>query len=100
MKLTTKERSLFANSISCYREWDTSGVFLVFSCKLFCLLECIFREAALNDALDGVDISVHCDVSIFAWLMDYIRADENVVDIDLEKISSICIHDLGMSHFR
>ena len=42
-------------------------------------LICHFREASLNDALDGVDISVHCDVSIFAWLMEYIGTDEKVI---------------------
>ena len=34
-----------------------------------------FREASLNEALDGVDISVHCDINTFAWLMDYIKYD-------------------------
>ena len=48
------------------------------------------REAALNDALEGVDISVHCDVSIFAWLMDYIRSEENVGKLGFLLF---CIHD-------
>ena len=36
------------------------------------------REASINDDLGGVDISVHCDVKIFAWLMQYVKADQNV----------------------
>ena len=38
----------------------------------------LFREASINDDLGGVDISVHCDVKIFAWLMQYVKADQHV----------------------
>ena len=39
----------------------------------------IFREASLSDSLEGVDISVHCDIKIFGWLMQYVSTEKIVI---------------------
>ena len=45
-----------------------------------------FRDITSGQSLEDVDISVHCDVTIFEWLMDWLRAqeksDDNDEDID------------------
>lgn len=35
-----------------------------------------FRDITSGQSLEDVDISVHCDVTIFEWLMDWLRAQE------------------------
>ncbi len=47
---------------------------------------------AQNDnGYDDIDISVHCDVEIFEWLMAYIHEPEKSPDIDKSIIVSILI---------
>ena len=33
-----------------------------------------FRDITSGQSLEDVDISVHCDVTIFEWLMDWLKA--------------------------
>lgn len=36
-----------------------------------------FRDITSGQNLEDVDISVHCDITIFEWLMKWIKAREN-----------------------
>jgi len=47
--------------------------------------------------LDDIDISVHCDIKIFEWLMKYLK-DNNEPKLDLKNVISILISSdfLGM----
>lgn len=42
-----------------------------------------YFEACLSDVakIDGIDISVHCDVKIFDWLMKYVKAKVSTTGI-------------------
>ncbi|CAK4075534.1 unnamed protein product [Aphanomyces euteiches] len=68
-----------------------------FVCNKTLLLDNMkYFKAYLNDASahEDIDISVHCDVSIFEWLFRYIHADEsNVSDstLGIENVTSILI---------
>jgi len=45
-----------------------------------------------NSSADDIDISVHCDVQIFEWLMQFINAlEEDKPKLDLNNIVSILI---------
>ena len=33
----------------------------------------VSRDVSLNSGLEEVDISVHCNISIFAWIMDWTK---------------------------
>ena len=35
-----------------------------------------FRDITSGQSLEDVDISVHCDVTIFEWLMDWLKAQD------------------------
>ena len=35
-----------------------------------------FRDITSGQSLEDVDISVHCDVTIFEWLMDWLKAQQ------------------------
>lgn len=50
---------------------ETRGTKKDFTCPQGLLLEKMvyFRDITLGQQLDDVDISVHCDVKIFDWLM-------------------------------
>ena len=39
------------------------------------------REASDGSNLEGVDISVHCDIHIFSWLMDWGKLPLEVICI-------------------
>lgn len=36
--------------------------------------ECLPQEIS---SPDDIDISVHCDIKIFQWLMEYVRSNDN-----------------------
>ena len=38
----------------------------------------IARDASNGSNLDGVDISVHCDIQIFSWLIDWVKQGDEV----------------------
>lgn len=48
-----------------------------------------FRDITSGQSLEDVDISVHCDVTIFEWLMDWLKAqakddsDHDIAAIDI-----------------
>lgn len=44
-----------------------------------------------ENGYDDIDISVHCDVEIFEWLMTYIHDPDNIPQIDKSIIVSILI---------
>ena len=35
-----------------------------------------FRDITSGQSLEDVDISVHCDVTIFEWLMEWLKAQQ------------------------
>lgn len=50
-----------------------------------------FRDITSGQSLEDVDISVHCDVTIFEWLMDWLKAQAKLDDSDhdIATITSI-----------
>ena len=48
--------------------------------------------------MDDIDISVHCDIKIFEWLMRYLK-DNTEPNLDLKNVISILISSdfLGMA---
>ena len=57
-----------------------------FKCDRGLLLEHMkYFEKYLADqkSLDDVDISVHCDINIFEWLMDYVHSRNPVLNVKL-----------------
>ena len=61
-----------------------------------------FRDITSGQSLEDVDISVHCDVTIFEWLMDWLKAQQlnglgiagadynpNAVDPDLDVATNL-----------
>ena len=44
-----------------------------------------------STSLDDIDISVHCDVKIFEWLMKYIKATIDRPPIEVKNVISILI---------
>ena len=52
-----------------------------------------FKEITDGQHLDDVDISVHCDIKIFDWLMCWVKYD-NIVDkpsLDSTSVVSILV---------
>jgi len=51
-----------------------------------------YFESYLKDTENNeeIDIWVHCDVNIFAWLMNYIKQDQKP-ELDLKNVVSILI---------
>lgn len=43
-----------------------------------------------NSSFDDIDISVHCDVQIFEWLMKYLE-QENAPALEVNNVISILI---------
>ena len=43
-------------------------------CPLFLIFTFSSRDITSGQSLEDVDISVHCDVTIFEWLMDWLKA--------------------------
>jgi hypothetical protein len=45
----------------------------------------LYFEKHLNDATTqkDIDISVHCDIKIFEWLLEYIRKKEGLIESNL-----------------
>jgi len=60
-----------------------------------------YFESYLKDTENNedIDIRVHCDVNIFAWLMSYIKEEEKPI-LDLKNVISILISSefLGIAH--
>jgi Domain of unknown function (DUF3342) len=72
-----------------------------FKCEKNLLLSQMkYFEQYLQDAqsLDDIDISVHCDIKIFEWLMRYLK-DNQEPKLDLKNVISILISSdfLGMA---
>lgn len=44
-----------------------------------------YFENYLSDqkSIDEIDISVHCDINIFEWLMNYVHSRNPVLDVKL-----------------
>ena len=55
---------------------DSRGEKKDFSCPQDLLLSQMgyFRDITAGQSLEDVDISVHCDIKIFEWLMDWIKS--------------------------
>ena len=72
---------------------ETRGTKKDFTCPQGLLLEKMvyFRDITLGQQLDDVDISVHCDVKIFDWLMCWTKHSEPADKPSLESASVISI---------
>ena len=71
-----------------------------FSCEKELLVTHMkYFEKYLTEAtsVDDIDISVHCDIKIFEWLMKYLKQkdllplDENSPKLDIKNVISILI---------
>ena len=57
-----------------------------FKCDRSLLLQYMkYFENYLSDqkSIDEIDISVHCDINIFEWLMNYVHSRNPVLDVKL-----------------
>ena len=72
---------------------ETRGTKKDFTCPQGLLLEKMvyFRDITLGQQLDDVDISVHCDVKIFDWLMCWTKHSDPAERPSLESASVISI---------
>ena len=56
--------------------------------------ECLPQEIS---SPDDIDISVHCDIKIFQWLMEYVKSNDND-NVGLTNMTAK--PKLGMKHLR
>ena len=72
---------------------ETRGTKKDFTCPQGLLLEKMvyFRDITLGQQLDDVDISVHCDVKIFDWLMCWVKHDNFIDKPSLDSSSVVSI---------
>lgn len=49
-----------------------------------------FAEVTLGQKLEDMDISVHCDIGIFEWLMQWVKKD-SVLEADWPQLDSQCV---------
>lgn len=73
---------------------ETNGVKRDFTCKRDLLLkEMKYFRSYITDSctFEDIDISVHCDINIFQWLMDYIKKEGPEPQLDVTWAISILI---------
>ena len=70
--------------------WNFWSVIVV-DCQFFIIQMGYFRDITTGQSLEDVDISVHCDVTIFEWLMKWIKNRDNLKS----NSSDGCSLDLG-----
>ena len=72
--------------------WDISGTFTLTTRQSIFRFP-TFREASLSDSLEVVDISVHCDIKIFGWLMHYVSTEnkDNLPILDDDNIIPVLV---------
>ena len=72
--------------------WDISGTFTLTTRQSIFQFP-TFREASLSDSLEVVDISVHCDIKIFGWLMHYVSTEnkDNLPILDDDNIIPVLV---------
>eukprot|EP01064_Diplonema_japonicum_P010278 TRINITY_DN17580_c0_g1_i1.p1 TRINITY_DN17580_c0_g1~~TRINITY_DN17580_c0_g1_i1.p1 ORF type:complete len:647 (+),score=125.47 TRINITY_DN17580_c0_g1_i1:44-1942(+) len=81
---------------------EVNNISRIFLCKRDILLqEMKYFKAYLSQdcSLDDLDISVHCDVSIFKWLMEYIHADPTKPEKQPQPDPTIAVSILISSDF-
>eukprot|EP01059_Diplonema_ambulator_P025536 TRINITY_DN42600_c0_g1_i1.p1 TRINITY_DN42600_c0_g1~~TRINITY_DN42600_c0_g1_i1.p1 ORF type:complete len:640 (+),score=101.66 TRINITY_DN42600_c0_g1_i1:74-1993(+) len=96
------ERSNAADRVTIHVHDEVNNISRNFMCKRETLLrEMKYFKAYLSDdcSLDDLDISVHCDVSIFKWLMEYIHADPNKAESKPVPEPTIAVSILISSDF-
>lgn len=72
---------------------ETRGTKKDFTCPQGVLMEkmAYFREITDGQHLDDVDISVHCDIKIFDWLMCWVKHDNFIDKPSLDSASVVSI---------
>lgn len=48
-----------------------------------------FAEVTAGQKLEDMDISVHCDIQIFEWLMKWVKKDSNQTDNNEPQLDAI-----------
>lgn len=63
-----------------------------FTCNQKVLIEKMgyFAQVTLGQKLEDMDISVHCDIGIFEWLMQWVKKD-SVLEADWPQLDSHCV---------
>ena len=95
----TKEEKLQRTVMEAKREIiihvcdETRGSKKDFTCPQGILMEkmAYFREITDGQHLDDVDISVHCDIKIFDWLMCWVKHDNFIDKPSLDSSSVVSI---------
>ena len=60
-----------------------------------------FRDITSGQSLEDVDISVHCDVTIFEWLMDWLKAQQlNGLNTDYPNAVVVVDQDLDVTNLE
>lgn len=66
------------------------------TCDFFCPQELLIRKMgyfatlASNQKLEDMDISVHCDIQVFDWLMKWIKYEEPTKNKDTNNNGNNC----------
>jgi len=50
-----------------------------------------FEAHTSEQSKDDLDISVHCDIAIFEWLMKYVKEKSNQPELTVKNVVSILI---------
>ncbi len=71
--------SLSSNDVTIHVCDDSRNAKKDFVCNQDILLSQMgyFRDLTAGQSLEDVDISVHCDITIFEWLMEWIKRQED-----------------------
>mmetsp|Transcript_66000 Transcript_66000/g.143830 ORF Transcript_66000/g.143830 Transcript_66000/m.143830 type:complete len:707 (-) Transcript_66000:127-2247(-) len=83
-----------SSSIIIHVRDDARHVRRDFACDRATLLAHMrYFEEALGDGSNGeeVDISVHCDVAVFAWLVEYMKDPQKAESLKVDTVVSILI---------
>lgn len=72
-----------------------------FTCNQKLLIEQMgyFAEVTQGQRLEDMDISVHCDVNIFDWLMRWVKRD-SVLEEDQPKLDCQCSVPVRKQNFN
>lgn len=71
---------------------EVKNVKKTFTCNQKLLVDKMgyFAEVTLGQKLEDMDISVHCDIGIFEWLMQWVKKD-SILEPDWPQLDSQCV---------
>lgn len=81
----------FSSEVEIHVHDEVKNIKKDFLCNQKLLVEQMgyFAEVTMGQRLEDMDISVHCDVNIFEWLMRWVKRD-SFLDEDQPKLDVHC----------